>query len=321
MKLQYNILCIDNIISSLVETKSDITEFNDNVGINVEFHDVEVSIGAREEDDDFRLRIMEEIETHFAKTSFELILVDLHMTGGVTGDDVISVIRESHSMYRPIIFYSEGEPSGDDVAVQELTAAALSAGLNGKSIFISGRDNLSALAFGIFKEMHNEEHKVNRVRGLLMDRVSEFDAKIIEISKNEGLWKQIPKENKNKIVTEFKRFLAKDKKDADQIYKRVNRMDIDEIQTLVSSDSRDISTFRKGSLLRALFRYIEKFKTNGDVLSDGINGDDSMIGIRNTFAHTTSEDLGFEQSPETCKHIREMLCHQLKNIDDICEKI
>jgi CheY-like chemotaxis protein len=331
MKLEYKVLCIDDKIHLLKPPKQTIQDFNLTVGIELDWFDISVvPATSRESPDDFWYRILEEIEKGFSENIFDLILVDLNMPGKISGSDIIATIRETHSIYRPIIFYSDGEDiandeddegivGGDEVA--KLRKAAKDADLEGKGIFIVSRDGLAAKANQIFDEMHKEEHKVNRVRGLLMDRVSEFDARIIEICKKEDLWGKIPKENKNKIVTEFKKFLAEDKSEADRIYKNVNRMDIDEIQNLVSSDSRDINTFRKGSLLRAIFRYIDDFKGNGEILSKGINGDNSMIGIRNTFAHTTSDNLGAEQPPEKCKQIRELLCLQLKNIDEICEKI
>ncbi len=127
--------------------------------------------------------------------------------------------------------------------------------------------------------------------------------------------------NRNKIVANFKKFISDDKNKAHEIFEKVDKMDIEGIQTLISSDSRDINTFRKAKFLREIFRYVNEFNDCGDILSAGINGDHSMLRIRNHFAHTTSENLGAKQNSEKCKEIREILCLQLGNINNIYDKI
>lgn len=330
MKLTYNVLCIDDKISSLDETKQFLSSFNNEVGIETQYIDIEVKIGARDDPDDFWMKIVGEIEESFRQYSFDMILVDLHM-GTLSGADIIDTIRNSHTIYRPIIFYSAGEPSSKDKAIEQLNCAAENAELIGKSVFITSRGNLYNQAKSIFNEMHTEEHKVNHVRGLLMDRVSEFDASVGDLVQNKDILKLIPKgPAKNKIVTEFKKYLKNDFEKAEAIYKEINSMDITAIPDFIKNNPKDISTYRKGYLLKSIIKQVDDSKAFTDILSEGIDGSlqnysgnevKNLRELRNEYGHVTAENLETTHSTEKCIHIRKEARRQLKNITDIHELI
>ena len=326
MKLTYNILCLDDNISSLDESKQYLTAFNDAVGIETKYTDIQVKIGARDDPDEFWESIVGKIENSFLENTFDMILVDLHM-GIVSGADVIDTIRNSHTIFRPIIFYSAGEPSSKDKAIEQLSEAAKNAGVLGKSVLITSRDDLYNQAKSIFEEMHTEEHKVNHVRGLLMDSVSEFDASVVELVQNEEFLQLIPAgPARNKIVTEFKSYLKHDFEKAEAIYKQINSMDITAIPNFIRENPKDISTYRKAYLLKSIIKQVDEYKAFADILSEGIDGflqnySGKKVGnlreLRNEYGHITAENLEGTHSDEKCIHIRKESRRQLGNIDDI----
>jgi len=322
MKLTYNVLCVDDRISTLDKTQSDLFEFNNNVGIETKYTDIEVKPGPRENPDDFWLRILTEIEEAFAENIYDMILVDLHMPLKVSGVDVIHSIRNSHTIYRPIIFYSAGDPKTDDNAIEQLNAAIRQAELLGKGVFITSRRDLINKAKDIFTEMHNEEHKVNRVRGLLMDRVSELDASIVELVQNDSLWDLVPDgQGKNKIVSEFRGYLQKDCEKANTLLETIKQFDINAIQDFLKNNPKDVSTYRKGYLLRSILKQAEELKPFAEVLKEGIEGDTSLRGLRNEYGHTTVEKLNNTHTVEKCISIRNESRRQLENINSIREKL
>lgn len=319
MKLTYHVLCIDDKISTLDDTKTFLSSFNESVGIETKFTDIEVKIGPRDEPSEFWLNVVGKIENSFAENTYDMILVDLHM-GSLSGADVIDSIRRDHTIYRPIIFYSAGEPETDGQAIEQLNEASRKSNLLGRSILITSRRKLSEQASSIFREMHVEEHKINRVRGLLMDRVSEFDASIIEFVESGRLWELVPDgASKNKIVTEFRKNLQKDSDEANALLKSIKQLDVNAIQTYLKTNPKDVSTYRKGYLLKSILKQIEAAKPLATILSQGIDGVDSLRELRNEYGHTTAEKLEATHTEEKCIKIRKEAHRQLKNIDDILE--
>lgn len=320
MKLTYHVLCIDDKIITLEDKKDKISAFNDAVGIETLYTDIEVKIGPRDDPEQFWYSIIGKLEQSFAENTYDMILVDLHM-GNVSGADIIASIRNTHTIYRPIIFYSAGEPSSTDKAIQQLNEAAGGASILGKSVIITSRERLSVQAISIFDEMHREEHKINSVRGLLMDSVSEFDASILEFVENDRLWKLVPDgASKNKIVTEFRKNLQQDSDEADALLKSIKKLDVNAIQNYLKTNPKNVSTYRKGYLLKSILKQIKNAETITAILSAGIDtvGDSkSLREIRNEYGHSTAENLKATHTNEKCVHIRKEARRQINNIAEI----
>ncbi len=317
MKLKYNVLCVDDDIETLDSTKEKFEEFNSDVGIEVEYQDIEVSIKAREKPDIFQKRILKELSNKFKKSTFDLILVDLHMRE-FTGEHIISSIRNKHTFYRPIIFYSAGDPPAASRAMEQLTKAATDAGILGKSIFITTRKKLHRLLKDIATEMHIEEQKVNHVRGLLMDQVSELDANVINAIKKKSLWNDVPKDKRKKVAKEFKDRIGHQHKIIDTLFNTVKEMEYGEIKDHILKNPDAIDTFSKSKILREILRHIVSLKKYGKILSEGINsGNKCIIDIRNAYGHQTAESLKVEHTPKKCKLIREETRRQVKNIKEV----
>ena len=325
VKLQYNILCIDDNLSTLLRVKEDFEDFNEEVGIDVSFHDVDAKIKATESQEEFRSRITQSIEESFAGEDnvFDFILVDLHL-GPVSpedfnGSDVIKLIRDSHSIYRPIVFYSAGSPASSDTATLQLEEATKASGISGRSVFIVARDELSSFLSGIANEMHSEEHKINHVRGLLMDQVSELDARIINAIGQKKIWENVQEGKRNKVTKEFKRRVSQRHKSTAAIFEETKDMEYDEIQEYILKNPRDVDTFSKAKILREMLKYIDNLKKHGEILSEGINGDNSIIAIRNSYGHSLADKLKEDHDSVKCKLIRNETRRQVANITLISE--
>lgn len=327
MKLTYHVLCIDDKISSLADPKKDLIAFNDEVGIETKFRDIEALPTTREDEIQFQNRLENEIGKAFEENTYDMILVDLHMPLEVTGADLIYKIRQNHTIYRPIIFYSAGEPEVDDEAIKQLNEASKKTDLLGKSVLITSRSTLYDKAASIFREMHAEEHKVNRVRGLLMDRVSELDAYVGELVQNKKLFNLIPAgAAKTKILFDVKKYLKADLDRTEALYNEIKLLNVDDLQAFIRENPKSISTYRKGYLLKSILKQIDEYKDFSDILSQGIDGyfrnyrGDEVINLRelrNEYGHITAENLEATHTDEKCIHIRKEARRQLNSIAEI----
>ncbi|MDP9759082.1 response regulator [Agrobacterium tumefaciens] len=190
MKLSYNVLCIDDRLSTLRRNKNRFSELNEEVGIEVVYQDIDAAAGPDEtEKPEYLARLKQDIDAAYATKVFDLILIDLHLNNDVEGHELIEFIRDKHSIYRPVIFYSAGQnPTGEAQARFQLEQAATKSGVYGKNVLLTPRQGIDDLLGEIAREMHKEEHKINQVRGLLMDRVSELEANIIKVLANDASW-------------------------------------------------------------------------------------------------------------------------------------
>jgi hypothetical protein len=98
-------------------------------------------------------------------------------------------------------------------------------------------------------------------------------------------------------------------------------LDITRIPDFLIANPKDISTYRKGYLLKSILKQIEHAKPLAKILSEGIDGGESLRELRNEYGHTTAEQLDSTHSDKKCIYIRKEARRQLKNIDDIREKL
>ena len=327
MKLEYNILWIDDHLDRLKTLKREFKGVNESVGISVYYDDLDVKQGARETAPEYITRITNEVQGRFKKGLFyDLILVDLHFgpeEDGVeifNGSNIVEIIRDTHSIYRPIIFYSSGSPETQENAVNQLKNSVENHELSGKSVFTRSFEDLGLFLERIASEMHQEEHKVNHVRGLLMDQVSEFDAKIVQLIKNDVFWNIVTDENKQKkVVDEFQRVAKQRYETSEEVFKVAEHITYEGLREYIkAADHKTIDTFTRSKMLREILRSYSQNPSLGTTLSKAIQGSDEskvLTKIRNVYAHETSKVLDKEHhSPEKCKYIREECRKQIQNI-------
>jgi len=231
---------------------------------------------------------------------------------------IINSIRDSHTLYRPIIFYSAGQADTDIAAIKQLENAITDANLVGKGVFITSRgEDLKKQARDIFNEMHNEEHKINRVRGLLMDQVSELDASIINVIAKEKVWNDVQEDKRYKVTKEFKERVNQKYKNSEAVFEATKNMEYEQIKKYILDNPRNIDTFSKGKILREMLKHIDGLKGCGTVLSKGINGDNSLIAIRNSYGHMLATELEKDHDTNKCKLIRNETRLQVENITEV----
>ena len=236
------------------------------------------------------------------------------MGSGVNGSDIVEWIRESHSIYRPIIFYSAGSTLTDESALKDLNEAAENARMLGKNFMTTPRSRLSALLSDIAKEMHREEHKVNQVRGLLMDQVGEIDAKVIKSI--DTLWLEVPIKTQPKVQKELNDRLFDKLKKACSLYKLLRRMKYEQVAELLVANVTNIDAFARAKVLREMLRAIPKFAENGKVLSPLCNDKGGLMDLRNDYAHKSIEEIEGHDD-KRFKFIREESRKHNLNLDNV----
>lgn len=326
MRLEYRILCVDNDISSLETPKSTLSSVNTSVGVLTKYIDLPVEAGARENQADFRVRIKKEFEKAYEENGpFDLVLIDLHMQDGgereeikdpINGPDFVQMVRD-HTMYKPIIFYSGGKnPATDENARNQLHEAIEEAQIWGKNLMICPRNDLPNFLENLLKEMHEEEHKVNNVRGRLMDSVSEIDAKIILRLRSDDFWRSIPIENTTSILTFFKRQMRRKAKSSKDLSDTIEAMDFSQMADFFKEKDNDRKTemITKSEILRECLRVIPYTQESGETLSGFYNGSESLASARNAYAHKTAKELSGQHNVGNFKIIREECRRHLQNI-------
>ncbi len=335
MRLDYHVLCIDDDIETLQETKRLLSAHNEQVGIQTNFIDIEAKPAAREVDaEQFKDRIFKEIRGAFEHVSFDMIMVDLHLGAtdspmGFKGHEIISFIRGSQTMYRPIVFYSSGEPKGDETAVNQLEDGLRDNNLIGKSIFVSSRGNsLNLHLAGICSEMHTEEHKLNASRGLLMDRTSEIDAMILNHLRRKETWERLDQEQLEILGKEVLKEIKRLRKNAIKVscnLRELSRSSLAEFSKWIcEGDAKEVvfglNAFSRNIIMREWMRVHTGLKNQGDLHSGYFkpSGDHvHLSSIRDKYAHQTEEQIGTEHNDERCKYIRDELRKHLSNITQV----
>lgn len=335
MRLDYTILCIDDDIESLNDPKKHLKEFNDTVGIHTKYKDILVRPSARENDPaKYKTRIEGMIVDAFGENTFDLIMIDLHLGSnddamGFKGHEFISFIRQNQTMYRPIVFYSGGDTEIEGDAVSQLEKSIKDHNLVGKCIFLSSRgDQLKEDLVGICKEMHEEEHKLNSTRGLLMDRTSEVDAIVLDIVNASNVWEALGDKEQDKVFKVVSKKLKQDVKRGCVRLKRIEDIANGSFQDLkewfVKTDPEKLvyqaDSFLRNFILRELLRVQPANSNKGDILSAYFKSpkDGACISkIRNDYAHKTEEKLNGEHNDGRCKFIRDELRVHTKNVIEI----
>lgn len=320
MKLKYNVLCIDDDLDSLRTIKAQFTGLNEAIGIKVDYHDVNAKAGAREvEREDYVRRMESQINAAFSSVIFDLIWIDLHLDVAVEGHELIKFIRDHHTIYRPVIFYSAGNPAVHQKAMEQLNEAANSNGVLGRNILIAPRTAMERTLRDIATEMHREEQKVNQVRGMLMDQVSELDANIIKALSNPKLWSGIEAGSKEKLLKFISQELVEGRFDsATRTYEKLKGANLDQAIELITADHRILDVYSKTRLLKEILSVSKGMEAKGEILRGFLKGG-GLNMIRNNYAHKTAEALSGEHTPEMCIAIRNDTRLQLQNIRDVLD--
>lgn len=105
--------------------------------------------------------------------SYEILIVDLQLSEGSKGYDIIDAIR-SNNYVNDVLFYSSAGVATLDEAMKEYRL---------EGVFLSERDNrafMEKIKLLIDKSVRRSENIIN-IRGIVLDETSEFDSQMAEI--------------------------------------------------------------------------------------------------------------------------------------------
>lgn len=255
-----------------------------------------------------------------AVADFDLDMVFIDYRMPEQGDVIIKHIRKTlHHYHLPILFYT-GENNPEKILPSIFTDSLQAEGnfLNiSDGIYFCDRDHIAEKAQLILTSLLSKEKAPQRVRGLLMDKVSEIDASIIKAF--ELVKAKVPEEKKDKvralIVSKLQSRNNRTAKSLDELSKK----SFDEM-LLVLSDRNNLTfdSHSRADILREMLRLIDDLKVHGETLSDFYNDtDDSpdlcLSRLRNDYAHKTASEIVTNHTDDRCKYIRTETRRHIKN--------
>lgn len=308
MKTDYKILWIDDNHDSVRGDVRSIRSFLENYGIELIVNQILVT-------PDHCPTQEETFANAIADIDLDMVFVDFNMPE--QGDKIINHIRKTlHHYHLPILFYT-GDDSPEKILPEHIAASNKSESnpLNiSDGIYFCDRDHISEKANMILTSLLKKENKAQNGRGLLMDRVSEIDAKLISALRE--LWKQVPDNKRAKVIKSLSDRVDSSKKRSAKIAEDIAGKSYDESLTYLLEDIRRWDTFARANVLREILRCIDGKQAYGDVLS-GLydnNNINNLIGMRNIYAHKASSEIVDDHNDERCKFIRTETRWHLNNL-------
>lgn len=304
MKTTYQILWIDDELLSTDTDRMEVEEFFENYGIKA-------NIAAIEAPDDGS--IYQLIEHYLQEPELDLLMVDFNMDG-LSGDKLISLIRNTDHVYLPVIFYSSS-PSN------VIYDAARNASLDG--VYIANRRFLLNKVKDVAKSLLNKEHTTKRTRGLLMEGVSEIDATFRELF--EKCWSNLNIEQRAVLIS-YLAAIIQDRADRAQdsfenfpTEERAFYSHMTESFLSVKYDS-----YTRWRIVKKMLSLLEHNSAQVSTLSEFGNAPEGKVSLnklRNIYAHSTRKDLEKDHSTEKCIDIRKALRGQTGNVAKIISRL
>lgn len=297
MKLEYNILWIDN----------DIQDYIDNGDVN--------SIESFLEDLGFEPTIVTvedeaELDKYIFQYKYDLIISDYNLNA-TTGDVIIEKIRDEKGFSTEILFYTAKSNFRENPDVKERLA------FTDRITFHSNRDTFLDKAEKLIMLTLDKLLELNATRGLITASTSELDVEI-ETIVMDLIEKYNIEEDQLKEYINTKVFTPLEKK----------------TQTFWEKYGDFKSYFHKVDAVKKweIFRDILKKIKNNQEITDFLNGNKTyqtdVIDVRNKFAHAKSYmkddklvlkgQLGkddFEFDDQACISIRKNLINHKRNIE------
>ncbi len=299
MKITYKILWIDDDRESIMQDKRDITDFLEEFGIQA---DISIITNSEEQS------IPDLVDKYINDPEIDILLVDYHMDD-MKGDELISKIRKTDHVYLPVIFYSA-------YGIEDIRKAAYEAQLDG--VYIADRGYLVRKFYEVARSLLNKEHTTKRTRGLLMEEVSEMDAKFKHIY--DYVWEKISEENRQALYKYVTKEIVKG-------WPKSAKKKLEKFPT----DFKDFSAHMKESFFTTLYDTYTRWRIVSRMLrylDDDLSDDQEilkdfkrLLDDRNTYAHSTIAELQEKHSKDVCVRIRRKVRHQQDNIDRILRRI
>ena len=229
-------------------------------------------------------------------------------------NQLIQQIRDSDHVYLPVIFYSSG-------GIEPLMAAVQEQKLDG--VYLTGRDQLFEKAKTVITSLLRKEQTIKQTRGLLMEGVSEIDAKFGKLFTL--AWAKLNDEQKIAVMTYFHEKIKEQMADAD---KKVNAFptDVDAFWNEMSENFVSPS-YLTATRWKVLKKALDSLSVDGEMkrifseFHSRQDGETPIVTLRNHYGHKTRQELADKHTVIKCIAIRRELRRQHGNLDAIVDSL
>lgn len=316
MKTHYKILWIDDDHRYVRGDKRNLKSFLGDHGIELLVEDIQVVHGHLPTEEQAFITAIEDLD-------LDMVFIDFNMPE--KGDQIIRYIRRDlHHYHLPILFYTSDNNAQQTLQNSILAVNKTEDGADkvADGIYFCDRDHIADKAKLILTSLIKKESRPQQTRGLLMDRVSEIDANIMDCINS--LWFKVPEEKQAKVVESVTKKIASKKNKAEQLETTLNRKNYEDIPDFIRENKLYIDTNSRAMILKSILKHIGNGGSNEKVLLELYNKTEeanNLIGIRNIYAHDTEEYISTNHHDEAqCKFIREESRRQVNNILDLLKQ-
>ena len=300
MKLEYNILWIDNDIADYIANGEvgNIKSFLEDLGFEPQIETVEDEA---------------DLEDFLYLHKYDLIISDFNLNA-TTGDKIIEKIREEKGFSTEILFYTAKSNFRDDPEVKERLA------FMDRITFHSNRDTFLDKAEKLIKLTLDKLLEINATRGLITAATSNLDVEIEEI-----YYQLIEIPTTDEIKSKVEKIFKNDYKEMQKNYLKQCKLKRDNHISEFKEYFSLSDAFRKYDILKELLKLspydgfdLNLFKKYGQ----------EVISVRNKFAHAKAiddngtlklkghiEGQDFEFTEDSCVEIRKNLINHKRNIE------
>lgn len=305
MKMAYDILWVDDQPQEVADLRDNAVDFLSEFGISAN-----VTLVQARRDEDIR----ESMRLDLQNRDLDMLVVDYHLPG-MGGDELVHLIRYSDHIYLPVIFYSSRD-------VSEVYKSAHEKKLDG--IYITSKENFDAKFNAVVRSLLYKEHSVKQTRGLLMEEVSELDARLKEVF--EKGWRKLSYARREQLARYVRRVVAQKTRDAEKLERNISP-EIEEFESVMVNDLKTakFDTMTRWKIAKKILEYVD-FDKEKQELFHGLagrirNGSQPLSSIRNKYAHQTRAELESEHTLEKCIDIRTKIRTQQENLDSILNSL
>ena len=284
-------------MSSVEEDQAAVKRFLERFGIVAELRAIESNGDGR---------IHDQIKDFVNDPDLDLIVVD-YLMDEMNGEELISQIRSSEHVFLPVVFYSSN-------GVQSLAEAAAKSQLDG--VYLAPRNGVRQKIELVITSLLRKEQSIKRVRGLLMEGVSEIDATFGIVF--DELWNKLASSERLQVIAYFKEQLADRAKGANEAVSKFPENE----DAFVEYAVKEFVTPKFDTALR--WRIIKKslkiLKVDDVVQStfhELFEPKGSLIRLRNDYAHKTRIELEKLHNDSLCVGIRKALHRHVSNLETI----
>lgn len=305
MKTNYKMLWIDDNFRTLRGDIRNFGQFFKRYGITYELIDLTpIPTEKIVQNNKFKTSI-EDIE-------LDIILIDYNMTEKESGSDIINHIRKTlHHYHIPILFYSGDGPR----KIQELIFQSNTDKKNiSDGIYFCDRDDIYKKTEAILISLLQKEEQPQRVRGLLMDRVSEIDAQIFEIIKSDIIT-DLTADDQDKLKNYILKKVRSRVSTSSSLLEEFQHKTLSEIMQSIIENPRPFDSMCRAEFVRKILAI--KNPNCGNILSEFYNdlpNQSCINALRNIYAHQTEKEIGESHTTDRCKYIREETRKHLENL-------